>query len=548
MMNLLEMFGLQFNKNKLNTDAVTEKDKRTFIAPANDDGAHIMNLGSVGQLSTGYALDFEAAIATDKQLVMQYRDASYQPEADSAIENIVCEAIVVEEERETVALVLDETEFSESIKKKMVEEFAEILAMLDFNVEGHDIFRKWYIDGRLYFQKILDKEKKKKGIIEIRPISPLHIKKVREIVKDENKVISQGDSAVSLIDNINEYYIYVDERLTMFGNAIKINKEAITYVHSGLKDANENRILSYLHKALKPINQLRKIEDAVIIYRLSRAPERRVFYIDVGNLPKGKAEQYLEQMMNKYKNKMVYDAVTGDVKDSSDQMSMLEDFWLPRRADGKGTEITTLGGGQTLGEIEDVQYFLKKMYKSLNVPITRLESENGFTLGRASEITRDELMFSKFVNRLRSRFSELFYDLLKTQVILKGIMTEKDWDDNIYNIRFNYMQDSQFAELKDAELWNERLNTLNNIGDHVGTYFSKQWIKENILKQSETEIDDMQKEIDKEVEEEPDVETDEEGNEINISAPEPAGRAIPTDKEPTQEPEQKDKETNEKSS
>ena len=379
------------------------------------------------------------------------------------------------------------------------------MRLLHFEQKGHDIFRRWYVDGRLFYHKIIDTKNPKRGISELRYIDPTKIKKVREVKKDKKKL---AGVSVDMIEKIEEYYVYNEKGLGSAGTGgtnqgLKISPDSITYCPSGLIDGNSGRVLSYLHKAIKPVNQLRMIEDALVIYRISRAPERRIFYIDVGNLPKIKAEQYLKDVMNRYRNKLVYDANTGEIRDDRNHMSMLEDFWLPRREGGRGTEITTLPGGSNLGEIDDIQYFQKKLYKSLNVPISRMESDNGFSLGRASEITRDELKFTKFVQRIRKKFVPMFTDILKTQLLLKGIIAPEDWPEMQEHIQYDFLQDGHFAELKDAELLNDRIQALDGIQSYIGTFFSKEYVLKKVLRMNDSEIDQMRDQIAKEIDTDP---------------------------------------------
>jgi len=433
-------------------------------------------------------------------LIRRYRDIAQQPECDSAIEDIINEGIVANEKDQAVAIELDRLILSKKIKDRIHEEFDVVLQLLDFDTKGHDIFRRWYVDGRLFYHKVIDQKNPKKGVQELRYIEPKKIRRVKEIKKDVKK-----GTSVELVTKVNEYYLYNDKGLkTGTTEGIKISPDSITYVPSGLIDQNKGHVLSYLHKAIKPVNQLRMIEDALVIYRISRAPERRIFYIDVGNLPKQKAEQYLKDVMNRYRNKLVYDATTGEIRDDRNQMSMLEDFWLPRREGGRGTEITTLPGGSNLGEIDDIQYFKKKLFQSLNVPISRLEAEAGFSLGRSTEITRDELKFTKFVQRLRKKFTPLFTDILKTNLILKGVITLEDWTSINQHIQYDFLQDGHFAELKRAELMEDRINALGNIESYIGTFFSKEWVQKNVLNLSDREIDEMQKQMNTEAGLDPD--------------------------------------------
>ena len=460
---------------------------KSFAPPALEDGSMEIAPGGV----YGTYVDLEGTAKTEGELVTRYREMSLQPECDSAIDDVVNEAIVSDEKEDPVEINLDDLEYSESLKNKIREEFEEILQLLDFNNNCYDLFRKWYIDGRLYHHIMIDDKNPRAGIQELRYIDPRRIRKVRESkrTKDvkQNAMIHKG---------YNEYYLYNAKGLTTSQQGLKISPDSICYVHSGLTDHRNKMVLSYLHKAIKPLNQLRMLEDATVIYRLARAPERRIFYIDVGNLPKMKAEQYLRDMMVKHKNKLVYDAQTGEVRDDRKFMTMLEDFWLPRREGGRGTEITTLPGGQNLGEMEDVDYFRRKLFKALNVPITRMEAENQFNLGRASEITRDELKFSKFVKRLRLRFSHLFLNILEIQLVLKGITTRKEFKEEMKNrIFFDFADDNHFAELKYSEMMRERITLLRDVDEYVGKYYSTEYVRKYVLRQSEEDIQEIDKQI-----------------------------------------------------
>ena len=483
---MAELFGFRFSRIK------DDKGSEKFTPPMSDDGTiDVAGGGFYGQI-----LDSDGRERTEQDLIKRYRDIAQQPECDSAIEDIINEAIVSNEKDQAVSLSLDRLEYPERIKKKIREEFDNVLSLLDFDVKGHDIFRRWYVDGRMFYHKVIDKNNPKKGIVDLRYIEPRKIRKVREIQKDKNR-----NSSVDLIKKVEEYYIYNEKGLmTNAGTSegIKIAADSVTYCPSGLIDQNKGHVLSYLHKSIKPVNQLRMIEDALVIYRISRAPERRIFYIDVGNLPKIKAEQYLKDVMNRYRNKLVYDASTGEIRDDRNHMSMLEDFWLPRREGGRGTEITTLPGGSNLGEIDDIEYFKKKLYRSLNVPISRLEAEAGFSLGRSTEITRDELKFTKFVQRLRKKFTPLFTDILKTQLILKGVITLEDWSSMKEHIQYDFLQDGHFAELKKAELLENRLNQLSTVETYIGTFYSKEWVQKNVLNMTDAEIEEMKDQISKE--------------------------------------------------
>lgn len=494
------LFGLFGNPVFKDTkDEIPEEQKTTFVPSHNIEGATIIETGTPGTMgAVSTFVDFEGSFKTERELIVKYRDVVMQPEADDAVSNIVNEAIVIEENRPSVEVVLDSTSFSDGIKKKIGDEFNNVLALLNFSEEGHDIFRQWYVDGRMYYHVVKNIKNPKAGIYELRRISPLHIKKVVEVEKEQKNVNGQP---VDVIKSVNEYFVFLDDKLYRAGQGIKIHPDEICYVHSGILDKSHNFILSHVHKAIKPVNQLRMIEDAVIIYRLARAPERRVFYIDIGTLPKQKAEQTIQSLMGKYRNKVTYDAVSGEVVSSTNQMSMMEDFWLPRREGGKGTQVETLQGGQNLGEIQDVEYFQQRMYKSLNVPVSRLDQDNAFGIGRSSEITRDEIKFAKFVARLRKRFSHLFLELLETQLMLKNIVTQEEWDRERYNIRFDFIEDNHFAELKNSEIMAERLNRLSAIDNYVGRYYSIDWVRKNVLMQTEEEIAELDKEMDKEREE-----------------------------------------------
>ena len=481
---MAELFGFKFERAK---DSGSQE---KFTEPSSEDGT--IEVAGGGFYSTH--LNTDGRERTEMDLVRRYRDISQQPECDSAIEDIVNEGIVSNEKDAAVAIELDRLMLPPKIKDRIREEFDTVLQLLDFDTKGHDIFRRWYVDGRIFYHKVIDKNNPKKGIQELRYIDPKKIKKVKQVKKDLKK-----GSQIELIKNVQEYYMYNDKGLASgTSQGIKIAPDSITYVPSGLIDQNKGHVLSYLHKAIKPVNQLRMIEDSLVIYRVSRAPERRIFYIDVGNLPKIKAEQYLKDVMNRYRNKLTYDASTGEIKDDRNHMSMLEDFWLPRREGGRGTEISTLAGGSNLGEIDDITYFKQKLFRSLNVPISRLEAESGFSLGRSTEITRDELKFTKFVQRLRKKFTPVFTDILKTQLILKGVITLEDWKKISQHIQYDFLQDGHFAELKAAELMRDRIDMLGSIESYIGTFFSKNWVQKNVLNLTDHEIEDMQTQINKE--------------------------------------------------
>ena len=478
---MAEFFGFEIKRKEKELGAVTP--------PATDDGTYDISGG--GFYST--ILDTDGRSRTEDDLIRRYRDIAIQPECDSAIEDIVSEAIASDERDMCVSVVLDNLQVSATIKKRIKEEFERILQLLDFNNKAHDIFRRWYVDGRIFYHKVIDSQNPRKGIQQLRYIDPRKIKKVREVQTGKR-------GQVDVVKKFKEFYIYNQHghQVNNTSTGVKLTFDSIAYCPSGLIDMHKGTVLSYLNKAIKPVNQLRMIEDSVVIYRISRAPERRIFYIDVGNLPKIKAEQYLKDVMNRYRNKLVYDASTGEIRDDRNHMSMLEDFWLPRREGGRGTEITTLPGGANLGEIDDITYFQRKLYRSLNVPISRLEAEQNFSLGRSTEITRDELKFTKFVGKLRKKFSVIFNDLLRTQLILTGVIAEEEWKQMSEHIQFDFLQDNNFTELKNAELLKERLEMLSQVENYVGTYFSKEWIKKNVLHLTDDEISEMQKQMDSE--------------------------------------------------
>ena len=492
---MAELFGFTIQRSSKERDG-----EQTFSIPTSDDGTiDVAGGGFFGQI-----LDTDGRERSDLDLIKRYRDIAQQAECDTAIEDIVNEGIVSNQNDQAIEISLDRLHYPDKIKRKIRTEFDEVLRLLNFEQKGHDIFRRWYVDGRIFYHKVIDTKNPRKGITELRYIDATKIKKVREI----QKKVDPKHHGVEIAEKIDEYFVYNEKGLTGPGGigsnqGIKIAPDAITYVPSGLIEGNGGRVLSYLHKAIKPVNQLRMIEDALVIYRISRAPERRIFYIDVGNLPKIKAEQYLKDVMNRYRNKLVYDANTGEIRDDRNHMSMLEDFWLPRREGGRGTEITTLPGGSNLGEIDDIQYFRTKLYRSLNVPISRLEAESGFSLGRSTEITRDELKFTKFVQRIRKKFSPIFTDILKTQLLLKGIIAPEDWSKIQEHIQYDYLADGHFAELKDAELLENRLNQLQTVEAYIGTFFSKEYVLKKVLRMNDTEIQEMRDQIKKEMDTDP---------------------------------------------
>ena len=482
------------------------------VAPNDEDGVdHYASSGFFGSY-----VDIEGVYRTEFELIKRYREMALHPEADSAIEDIVNEAVVSDSNDVPVEIELSNLNASDGIKKKIRSEFKYILDLLDFGKKSHEIYRNWYIDGRIYYHKVIDLKRPQDGILDLRYIDAMKMRYVRQEKKQEkdkyfnmNKMGQTDNPMDYKWPELEEYFIYNPKSQYPTGNinatgasqGIKLAKDAVTYCTSGLVDRNKGNTLSYLHKSIKSLNQLRMIEDSLVIYRLSRAPERRIFYIDVGNLPKVKAEQYLRDVMMRYRNKLVYDANTGEVRDDKKYMAMLEDFWLPRREGGRGTEISTLPGGQNLGEITDIEYFKKKLYRSLNVPPSRMDGEGGFNLGRSSEILRDELKFTKFVARLRKRFSKMFDDMLKTQLILKNICTPEDWEIMSEHIQYDFLYDNHFSELKDSELLNERITTLQAAEPYVGTYFSQDYVRRKILRQTDEEILEQDKLIEKEIKE-----------------------------------------------
>lgn len=494
----IKLFGFTIGSKDIVQVQKPEEASFALPTPALDDGAVTITQNA----HYGTYVDLEGAVRNELELITRYREMSNHPECDMAVTEIVDEAITHDDTGKVVDIILDNLQQPDSIKKKITEEFNNILKMLNFNNLSDDIFRRWYIDGRIYFHAIVNEKEPKNGIKELRYIDPRKIRKVREIKKGKDPKTN-----AEVIQSLAEYYIYNERPSTTqtytagTNSGLRIAPESIINVNSGLMDAKNTFVISYLHKAIKGLNQLRMIEDAIVIYRISRAPERRIFYIDVGNLPKGKAEQYLKDVMLKYRNKMVYDANTGELRDDRKHMSMLEDFWLPRREGGKGTEITTLPAGQNLGELADVQYFQKKLYQSLNVPYSRLDQPAGgglVGLGRTSEVTRDELKFNKFITKLRNKFTQIFDQALSTQLALKGICTQEEWDDFKESVYYRFTKDNNFAELKEAELLSQRIQTLGMIDPYVGRYYSQQWVNKNVLRMTDEEIEKMEEQIEEE--------------------------------------------------
>jgi len=544
----INIFGFELGKKKMpetikQIEPTEEPQVKSFIPPDIDDGASVIDY--IGGYEFGVQLiNYDVAYRSDAELIAKYRQMAEHAEVQTAIDDIVNQAIVLNENTDPISINLDKADLGAGVKKKIHEEFDYICRMLHFDTRGSDLFRRWYVDGRLYVQILMDEKQQKKGIVDLRVIDPTKIQKVRDIEREV------GQNQIKFIKSIKDYYVYSADDFMGLGRdtinyryasqGIIIPNDSVAFVHSGFIDQSSKKVLGYLHKAIKPLNQLRMLEDAVVIYRISRAPERRVFYIDVGSLPKNKAEQYIREIMQRYRNKMVYDTATGELRDQRNHMSMLEDFWMPRREGGKGTEIQTLPPGQNLGELQDIEYFQKKLYISLHIPPTRFKEETGFNVGKAAEISRDEVRFSKFVNRLQAKFSELFLQILRVQLISKNILTEDEWKDVAYDISFDFTSDSYFSELKVNEVMLTRLNALREIEPYLGRFFSKKWVKKNVLQMTEDDIDAMTAEIEKEAEEAP--AQDQMGMGGGMSAPEggmpPEGSPPPTEatEPPPEEP------------
>ena len=487
---MAELFGFSISRLKKQSDP-----KQSFTTAPADDGTQTIAAGGY----FGQYLDMEGNSKTEADLIRRYREISLHPECDLAIEDIVNEAIVANENKEAVRVNVNNLPYGKDVRRKIEDEFKEVLRLMMFNTKGHDIFRRWYVDGRIFYQKVIDRKSTTKGITELKYLDPRKIKRIREVRKKRPEGVT-GPNMLTVVDEFVEYYLFNEKGVVnSTSGGIKIAPDTIAYCPSGLIDQNKNMVLSYMQKAIKPVNQLRMIEDATVIYRIARAPERRIFKIDVGNLPKVKAEQYLRDVMARYRNKLVYDASTGEIRDDRNYMSMLEDFWLPSREGGRGTDISTLPVGQNLGENNDIEYFRSKLYRSLNVPVSRLESNSGFNMGRASEITREELKFTKFVQRLRKKFTELFNDILRTQLILKGIINEEDWQSVRDSVTYDFLQDGHFAELKHTEMMRERLALANEMRDYIGKFYSVEYVRKNILKQNEREMEDIDNQIKKEI-------------------------------------------------
>jgi hypothetical protein len=475
----MQLFGFEIRKKDL------QKDTGSVVSPTSEDGSTVVASASAYY---GMVMDIEGIVKNENDLIRRYREVAQYADTDAAIEDIVNEAIISEDG--SIKLNLDDVKVSEAIKKKMQDEFVNVLRLFKFSDRGHDIFRSWYIDGRLYYHILLDEKNPKAGIAELRYVDPRKIRRIKNVEKGKTP------TGVDITKVVEEYYLYNDKGITeSTTQGVKLTLDSVIFAPSGLLDANTGMMMSHLHKAIKPVNQLKMIEDAVVIYRISRAPERRVFYVDVGNLPKLKAEQYVNDIMNKFRNKVVYDATTGEVRDDRKHLSMMEDFWMPRREGGKGTEITTLPGGQNLGDIQDIQYFQQKLYQALNVPLSRLQQQQGFSLGRSTEITRDEIKFSKFIARLRKRFNNLFSEALRVQLVAKNIIRAEEWEDLRQDMEFVYDMDNHFAELKDNEILLQRIQMLQQMDPYIGKYYSSNWVKKNVLQLTEDEIKEMDSEI-----------------------------------------------------
>jgi len=480
----MQIFGFEIKRKQ-------DETLPSVVPPsAQETGATVVNTGVNAGGYYGMVMDLEGVIKNENDLIRRYREVAQYSDCDNAIEDIINEAIVANEERTSVEIILDDVKVSSSIKTKIREEFNNILRILKFNERAHEIFRSWYVDGRLYYQILIDESNIKQGIVELRYIDPRKVRRIKNIKK------ARTPQGVEVVQEVEEYYLYNDKGITeQTTHGVKLGLDSVVYAPSGYVDSNTGMAMSYLHKAIKPVNQLKMIEDSLVIYRISRAPERRIFYIDVGNLPKLKAEQYVNDIMNKFRNKIVYDATTGETRDDRRHLSMMEDFWMPRREGGKGTEITTLPGGQNLGDIQDIEYFQKKLYQALNVPMSRMMQSQGFSLGRSQEITRDEIKFSKFISRLRKKFSILFSDTLRVQLVSKGIIRSDEWDDMTNFITFDYQEDNHFNELKDAELLTNRIQILQQLDPYIGKYYSSMWVRKNVLMQTDADIEQMEDEM-----------------------------------------------------
>jgi hypothetical protein len=485
----MQLFGFEIKRKK------DELPIQSVVPPTNTDGSTIVNTGVNAGGYYGMVVDLDASLKNENDLIRRYREISQYCDCDAAIEDIVNEAIISDEAKSPIKIILDDLKVSNGIKNKITDEFGEVLRLLKFNDRGHEIFRQWYIDGRLYYQVLFDENNVKAGIAELRYIDPRKIRKIKNVKKEKTP---QG---VEIVKTMEQFYLYNDKGMSeQSTQGVKLPVDSVVHCPSGVMDANTGLMLSHLHKAIKPTNQLKMIEDSLVIYRISRAPERRIFYVDVGNLPKLKAEQYVNDIMNKFRNKIVYDATTGETRDDRRHLSMMEDFWMPRREGGKGTEISTLPGGQNLGAIEDIEYFQNKLYHSLNVPVSRMQQSQGFSIGRSNEITRDEVKFNKFIVRLRKKFAVLFLEALKVQLVAKNIIKYDEWEDLRYNIRFDFLEDNHYSELKDAELLTQRITLLQQVDPYIGRFFSDEWIKSKLLRMTDDEIAAMDKQIENSLE------------------------------------------------
>ena len=489
----LKIFGFQIKRASRGEKPLLP----SIVPPTDEDGAgYVTSAGA--HYGTYVDINGDNESKDEANMIKQYRGVATHPEVDAAVEDIVSEAITTSDNEQPVRLVLDKVKAPDSIKTKITEEFDNVVSMLKFNEMGHDIFKRWYIDGRVFHHLVVDQNNLKQGIQEVRHIDATKIRKVKHVKRRKDEA-----TGASVVEKVEEFYIYQEKSgsaniSTLSTTGVKLSIDSVSYVTSGLLDESRQKVVSHLHKALKPVNQLRMMEDSLVIYRLARAPERRIFYIDVGNLQKGKAEEYMKNIMAKYRNKLVYDATTGHIRDDRKHMAMLEDFWLPRREGGRGTEITTLPGGENLGQIDDIIYFQKKLYRALNVPVNRLEQESQFSLGRSTEISRDELKFQKFIDRLRIKFNGVFFTILKKQLILKAIITEEDWEKWKNDIIVDYTRDNHFTELKNAELLRDRLSVVDQISQYVGSYYSKEWVMKNVLHLDDDDIKLMKKQIEQE--------------------------------------------------
>jgi hypothetical protein len=485
----MQLFGFEIKRKK------DELPIQSVVPPSNTDGSTVVNTGVNAGGYYGMVVDLDASLKNENDLIRRYREISQYCDCDAAIEDIVNEAIISDESKSPIKIILDDLKVSNGIKNKITDEFGEVLRLLKFNDRGHEIFRQWYIDGRLYYQVLFDENNVKAGIAELRYIDPRKIRKIKNVKKEKTP---QG---VEIVKTMEQFYLYNDKGMSeQSTQGVKLPVDSVVHCPSGVMDANTGLMLSHLHKAIKPTNQLKMIEDSLVIYRISRAPERRIFYVDVGNLPKLKAEQYVNDIMNKFRNKIVYDATTGETRDDRRHLSMMEDFWMPRREGGKGTEISTLPGGQNLGAIEDIEYFQNKLYHSLNVPVSRMQQSQGFSIGRSNEITRDEVKFNKFIVRLRKKVAVLFLEALKVQLVAKNIIKYDEWEDLRYNIRFDFLEDNHYSELKDAELLTQRITLLQQVDPYIGRFFSDEWIKSKLLRMTDDEIAAMDKQIENSLE------------------------------------------------